>query len=938
MKKCTNCGTEYDSNFCPNCGHCATEHSSTTPLEAKSTEEVQKSNFSATVFGWFGVRFLVTLGTIFSFGIALPWLVCFRQKYLASRTHINGKTQRFDGNGVQLIGKYLLWLLLTILTCGIGAFFLKANLHKWIVSHTHFTEETEETEQKSYYDGTLLMYMVISAVSSFVKTITLGFASPWMHCWKERYLTNHSVIDGHRLDFDGTGLQLYGKKFLWGFLTVITLGIFSHFQEINMKKWTTRHTNLEELVLEQIAKRKAAKAAKKAATAQAKEKKKAIKSAKNEELKLRKQDPLWKKAGTHFCISLILILCCYYLSPLLLEISFIAFGVIIVASSIVEFIFALSAFKKANKIKRTAIKVSSVFLIFFSVLYLILGIFATVQIAHQIASDNQRKGFNFTLENGNEYSVSLDENSSYFEDLIKSEYLEIPSEYNGLPVTKITGKYSDFWKDTGYINNIEKVFLPESIKTIGDGAFAGWANLTDIEIPKTVTAIDGCAFENCVGLKSITLPDNISSIGYYAFAGCTGLSSITIPKSVIIIGDNAFKDCTSVTEINFNASHLDQSFDTNYYYYNNQNANPIFNNAGQSKDGITINIGSSVTVIPDGLFKQTTMIKEVNFTPDSICTSIGSHAFSGCIRLTEAIISDSVTSLGYGAFSECIGLKSITIPSAKFIHEMFIGDFPPSLTSIVITNTSKIDSYAFANLTQLTSITLPEKLTTIGDSAFEDCSGLESITIPQAVTSIGNYAFRGCSNLTEINLNASNFALGSYPFEDCGQINTGITVNIGSTVTAIPDYMFYGANIKNVSFSKNNSCTSIGVGAFLSCSNLTSIILPKELTTIGISAFEGCSGLTNIVIPDDITTINNSVFRGCINLKNINIPSKVTHIGAYAFSECKELTDINLPENIISIGNNAFEYCSKLTIKVPKESIDIGWDAFYGCYNVIYTN
>ena len=266
------------------------------------------------------------------------------------------------------------------------------------------------------------------------------------------------------------------------------------------------------------------------------------------------------------------------------------------------------------------------------------------------------------------------------------------------------------------------------------------------------------------------IPDSVMSIGYGVFSYCSSIASITVKEG-----------------------------------------NPNYHSVGNclietaSKTLIT---GCKYSVIPD----------------DGSVRSIGFDAFKGCSDLTSIMIPDSVTSIGSSAFQECSSLASITIP---FVGETKDGTtlnttfgfifgassyssndhyVPASLKTVVITGGMSIGDYAFRGCSSLTSITIPDSVTSIGSYAFYGCSGLTSITIPDSVTSIGHSAFYKCSSLT--------------------------SVTIG------------------------NGVTSIGYEAFFNCSSLTSIVIPDSMTSIGYWAFYKCSSLTSITFEGTVAQWN----------------------------------------------------------------------------------
>ena len=188
------------------------------------------------------------------------------------------------------------------------------------------------------------------------------------------------------------------------------------------------------------------------------------------------------------------------------------------------------------------------------------------------------------------------------------------------------------------------------------------------------------------------------------------------------------------------------------------------------------------------------------------------------------------------------------------------------------------------------------------------CSGLTSITIPNSVTSIGNYAFNGCKGLTSIIVESGNTVYDSR--NNCNAIIETATNTLiaGCMNTTIP-----------------NSVTSIGVYAFCNCSSLASVTIPSNVTSIGESAFSGCTSLTSITIPNSVTSIGSNAFRNCSSLTSITIPNSVTSIGGYAFGDCSSLTDVYCYAEIVPNTDSKAFYNSNIastTLHVPAESME----------------
>ena len=240
-------------------------------------------------------------------------------------------------------------------------------------------------------------------------------------------------------------------------------------------------------------------------------------------------------------------------------------------------------------------------------------------------------------------------------------------------------------------------------------------------------------------------------------------------------------------------------------------------------------------------------------------------------------------------------------------------------------------AYTFYGFKDLIQVTLPEGVTTIGDSAFDGCSSLSSITIPEGVTTIGKAAFRDCDSLTSITIPESVTTIGDDAFYGCSSL-TGITIPEG--VTAIGDSAFYGCS-RLTSITIPEGVTAIGFHAFEGCTSLSSITIPEGVTAIGDFAFSSCSSLTSITIPESVTTIGVDAFADCSSLSSITIPEGVTAISSYAFYRCSSLISINIPESVTVIQPNVFRGATCIQrVALPKGLKGVAANAFDGCTNL----
>lgn len=396
-------------------------------------------------------------------------------------------------------------------------------------------------------------------------------------------------------------------------------------------------------------------------------------------------------------------------------------------------------------------------------------------------------------------------------------HIEIPAEINGKPVVGILSLREGYGWRNQTLTYVESVTIPDSVKTIGDGAFDGAYQLKTLNIGSGVNNLCMDMINHLENLNSIS----ISADNPY-FCDVDGVvydKAMTTLVAYPLARGEEYTVPASVTNID------------------------ILNSPVYDFLHVTVADGSRMFVTVDGVTYNADMTKVIRCNvnrsgayvmPESV-TDIADSAFTGCSQLTSVKISEKVTHVVYGAFVDCSALEQVTLPSGLV----------------------SIDGWAFDGCTSLAEIVLPETLKTIGERAFTG-TGLKRISVPDSVTEIGRGAFAICDALAEAKLSGSLTYIEENLFWGCENLSA---VGIPEQVVSIGESAFQYCEALT-SIRLPDSVTSMGNDVFWGCTKLETVEIGRGLTEIPSGAFCGC-GLKSLCVPEWITRIGSSAFAGC---------------------------------------------------------------------------
>ena len=520
---------------------------------------------------------------------------------------------------------------------------------------------------------------------------------------------------------------------------------------------------------------------------------------------------------------------------------------------------------------------------------------------------------------------------------------------------------------------IGKYEIPESVTTIGAQVFRNKTSLTEIKIGYKVTSIGTDAFRNCTNLtkiefeptpagteavsleiaagafsstkiSSIELPERLTKLTGDVFSSCGSLTSVTIPASVTEMGVmsngkvtdmNTFGYCSNLQTINVAENNTKfASIDGVLYGLTDGVITDLYlcprKNTGD-KNGV-VDIPKTVTKIWASAFASNAGVKEVKFS-QGIEGSIqfGDSAFSNTTTLKKVTLPSGLETLPALLFNNCKALQTIVVPNtvtqikARAIAncpELTLIDFEKGGTDAL--TFANGDSYggAIYNCSNLQTLDIPQRTTTLGAKALSSNTSLKKVTIPASVTSIGESAFTGCTALEEV------------------------VFATGNALQGVSNYMFKGCS-SLTKITLPASVQAIGTGAFYDCKALETIAIPDAVALINASAFENARSLKAVVLSanSNLEEIGTKAFYNAVSLVSsaaveegteakFVVPATVYSIGESAFEKCTALTTLTFAANtqIEELGKQAFAYSGLTAFEFPESDVlEIGDKIFLGC-------
>ena len=576
------------------------------------------------------------------------------------------------------------------------------------------------------------------------------------------------------------------------------------------------------------------------------------------------------------------------------------------------------------------------------------------------------------------------------------------------------------------------VSLPEELTSIGNYAFTGCSSLQGITLPESLTTMGVYAFSKCSSLTSCNIPSSLKILQDYVFSE-SGLTEIEIPATVTTINKSAFRGCSKLSQvyarmnppIGFGGSafagigsfcglhipdgtkdaYIEKGWTTAIFkggiVYGDETLTNGYSFTATNEDGLdivytiqdcetmTVRVGDSTNPAINQERTGTVNIPETVTLGSNTynVVNISAYSFNGCKGITEVKLPEGVVSIGNYAFNECEALKTVKLPQTLTSIGQYGFNGCTSLTSIDLpASLRSIGTFGFA-YSGLTSIDVPEGITTIEIGTFADCYFLKKVTLPSTVTILMRQAFRHNLRLVDVTLPEGLTEMRAHAFYNCESL---AEITLPSTLTTCqPNVFYYCVSLKKViarmqdpfpmpeqMFDETNGSISLHIpegtyDKYVAAGWLSDIFpggivygddtptLNEKFTFKTIEGIEVTAVLTDmeknsiqvgvgtsgnpaidqatsgiVTLPDTveafgnkyvITTIGGYAFRYCNEVTEVRMPKSVIHIGRYGLGNMENLQKAVLPDSLKSMETAAFYHDDNLKELTLNEGLeDIG--------------
>ena len=507
-----------------------------------------------------------------------------------------------------------------------------------------------------------------------------------------------------------------------------------------------------------------------------------------------------------------------------------------------------------------------------------------------------------------------------------------------------TGDMYDYYPDDNDYStspwgnlDVKKIDVQEGITSIGAYAFCWLENATEVSLPSTLTTIGQDALCD-IGVSSLVIPDKVVSIGDYAFNACANLKTITLPAGLQSIGF-CFIECDDLTTINFGGT-MDQWLTIG----GGESTFPVTAKVVCAKGGtldLSGTCGDNLTWTLDNSGKLTVSGTGAMYDYTDI-TSRGTDPapwayVSSMIRSVE--IGNGVTSIGRCALVDT-NITSLTIPGSVTTIGNYGAYHNRYLAKLTLNEGLRsIGKGALSWNKRLTTVTIPDGVTTIGEESFAHCwawlpktdtyVGLTTVTIPGSVTTIGKNAFDDNQELlTTVNYGGIEAQWNAIGGKDAG-VPSSATITYATVVGS-------GSCGTGVQWSLTNTGILIitGTGAVTQIpwqsNTVKEVVILDGVTSLCDYAFTN-QPITRVALPDSLTSIGAVAFAGC-QIEELYLPRNLKTVGGEAFTSCTKLTYLDMDKNCaVTLDDMAFAKCTALKTIHLSANITLGICVFVEC-------